>query len=89
MRYFLWRFFHRIIERIRAWRIERRVPRPLLIPLDLSAGVYPSSASIHRDVTPNGVRVYCLCASCGARLQASATLCQECAQRKSRPARPH
>lgn len=89
MRHFLWRLFHRIIERIRAWRIERRVPRPPLIPLDLSAQIYPSSASIHRDVTPNGVRVYSLCASCGARLQASATLCQECAQRKSRPARPH
>lgn len=89
MRHFLWRLFHRIIERIRAWRIERRVPRPPLIPLDLSAEIYPSSTSIHRDVTPNGVRVYSLCASCGARLQASATLCQECAQRKSRPARPH
>ena len=86
MRYLRWQFLHRIIERIRAW-IERRSVRPLLIPLDLKVGIY--SGSIHRDVTPNGVRVYSLCASCGARLQASATLCEECAQKKSRPARPH
>jgi ribosomal protein L40E len=85
---FLWQFFHRLIERVNAWRIERRAPRPLLIPLDMNVGMY-SSAAIHRDVTPNGVRVYSLCASCGARLQASATLCEECAQKKSRPARPY
>jgi ribosomal protein L40E len=88
MRHLRWQFLHRIIERIRAWRLERRTPR-LLIPLDLHFGLYHGSASIHRDVTPNGVRVYSLCASCGARLQASATLCEECAQKRSRPARPH
>jgi ribosomal protein L40E len=86
---FLWQFFHRIVERIKRWRIERRAPRPYLIPLDMSAGMYPTSVAIHRDVTPNGVRVYSLCASCGARLHASATLCEECAQKKSRPARPY
>lgn len=85
---FLWQFFHRLIERVRAWRIERHAPRPLLIPLDLGAGMF-ASAAIHRDVTPNGVRVYSVCACCGARLQTSATLCEDCAQKKSRPARPY
>jgi ribosomal protein L40E len=85
---FLWQFFHRIVERIKGWRIGRRAPRPSLIPLDMNVGLY-QTAAIHRDVTPNGVRVYSLCASCGARLHASATLCEECAQKKSRPARPH
>ncbi len=42
---------------------------------------------IHRDVSRNGVRVFSLCGCCGARLQASATLCEECAA-KRRPARP-
>ncbi len=46
------------------------------------------SAAIYRDVTPNGVRVFSLCGGCGARLNASATLCDECAQKRSRPARP-
>jgi hypothetical protein len=88
MRFFRWRFFHRIIERIKAWRDERRGPRPFLVPLDMNVGMFHSS-SIHRDVTPTGVHVYNLCASCGARLSASATLCEECAQKKSRPARPY
>jgi ribosomal protein L40E len=88
MRFLRWQFLHRLIERIRAWRIERRSPRPVLIPLEMNVGPY-HSAAIHRDVTPNGVRVYSVCASCGARLQASATLCEECAQKKSRPARPY
>lgn len=41
-------------------------------------------AAIHREVTSSGVRVYSLCGSCGARLEASATLCEECAIRRSR-----
>jgi predicted amidophosphoribosyltransferase len=41
-------------------------------------------SAIHRDVTSSGVRVYSLCGSCGARLEASATLCEDCAQRRSR-----
>ncbi|HMA24431.1 MAG TPA: hypothetical protein VKP00_10565 [Gemmatimonadaceae bacterium] len=64
------------------------MPQPLLIPLDMDVGTDAGSVWIHRDVTPNGVRVYSLCATCGARLHASATLCEECAQKRSRPARP-
>jgi hypothetical protein len=41
---------------------------------------------ILREVTPHGVRVSSLCASCGAQLAASATLCESCAQRRSRSA---
>jgi hypothetical protein len=50
---------------------------------------FPSfNATIFREVTPHGVRVFSLCASCGTRLDASATLCEECAHKRSRPARP-
>ena len=42
------------------------------------------SVGIHRGVTRSGVRYFSLCASCGMRLEASATLCEECAQRRSR-----
>ena len=79
--------FIRIGARYRAWR-ERRVARPFITPLYLH---FPPAltASIHRDVTPNGVRVYSLCGDCGSRLNASATLCEECAQKRSRPARPY
>ena len=41
---------------------------------------------IFREVTTQGVRVYSLCGSCGAQLAASATLCDSCAQRRSRSA---
>jgi hypothetical protein len=47
------------------------------------------AAPIHREVTANGVRVFSLCGSCGARLNASATLCEECAQKRSGQARPY
>jgi hypothetical protein len=78
--------FRRLVERFQAWRARRRATHPLITPLYLNIPQY--SAAIHRDVTPNGVRVYSLCCECGARLQASATLCDECAQ-KRRPARPY
>ena len=79
--------FHRIVERFRAWRERRRAVRPFVTPLYLNIPHY--SAAIHRDVTPNGVRVYSLCGDCGVRLQASATLCEECAQKRSRAPRPY
>jgi len=41
---------------------------------------------IYREVTSHGVRVYSLCGNCGAQLAASATLCESCAQRRSRSA---
>ena len=79
-------FFRQLIARIQAWRWRRRQP-PFLIPLHVHLA--SSSPSIHRDVTPNGVRVHSLCGCCGARLEASATLCDECAQKRSGQTRPY
>jgi hypothetical protein len=73
--------FRHFIARIQAWRAARRALRintTDVLPL------IALQAAIHREVTPAGVRVYSLCGSCGARLEASATLCEDCAQRRSR-----
>ena len=64
-----------ILARFRAWRLKRRYGTFMGTSLLLSFG-----PAIHRDVTPTGVRVYSLCGGCGARLECSATLCEECAQ---------
>lgn len=71
------RYLRSIIARIRAWRLGRRAKTVAEPSLLLSFG-----ASIHRDVTPHGVRFYSLCGGCGARLDCSATLCDECAKGK-------
>jgi hypothetical protein len=69
------RYIRSILARIRAWRLTRRFGAASAGPTLLSFG-----PSIYRDVTPTGVRVYSLCGGCGARLECSATLCEECAQ---------
>jgi len=70
------RYIRSILARIRAWRLKRRFRVGSTGPtLLMSFG-----PSIYRDVTPTGVRVYSLCGGCGARLECSATLCEECAQ---------
>lgn len=68
------RYIRSILARFRAWRLSRQFASttPSLM---LSFG-----PSIHRDVSASGVRVYSLCGGCGARLECSATLCEECAQ---------
>jgi hypothetical protein len=68
------RFIRSMMARLRAWRM-RRQGMVYESSLPLSFG-----ASILRDVTPNGVRFYSLCGACGARMDCSATLCEECAQ---------
>jgi hypothetical protein len=77
------------IIRIRSSRLWRsllhaplsRVPSsPLALSLEVTL-----SRGILREVTPHGVRVYSLCASCGAHLAASATLCDACARSRSAP----
>jgi hypothetical protein len=73
--------FRQFIARVQAWRAARRALR--IKPADVLPLMALHSA-IHRDVTPLGVRVYSLCGSCGTRLEASATLCEDCAQRRSR-----
>ena len=79
--------FRRIVARLRALKVARASAKPFIAASYLHIPSYP--AAIHRDVTPNGVRVYSLCGECGSRLRASATLCDECAQKRSRPARPY
>ncbi len=78
--------FRRLVARIRAWKSHRQPATPFV------GSLFPNVSSfmppIHREVSANGVRVYSLCCDCGAQLQASATLCDECAQKRSRPARP-
>ena len=69
------RYLRSIVARFRAWRLRRRIGNTTGPTLLLSFG-----PSIHRDVTKNGVRVYSLCGGCGARLECSATLCEECAR---------
>jgi len=76
-------FFRRLLARLFPGRFDRRAPRNSVVPLLLDAAAKPP-LTIHRDVSRNGVRVFSLCGSCGARLEASATLCEECAQRRSR-----
>ena len=68
-------FLRSIVARIRAWWLSRTT-KPVVTP----AALLSFGASIHRDVTPNGVKFYSLCGGCGARLDCSATLCEECAQ---------
>jgi hypothetical protein len=80
-----WQFLRRAFARIRAWRSRRGATQPVVSPTFINFVSYASS--IYRDVTPHGVRVFSLCGCCGSRLNASATLCEECAQ-KRRPARP-
>jgi hypothetical protein len=79
-------FFRRLLARLRNWRARSE---PLSIVPTSSFNFSSHMATIHREVTPNGVRVFSLCGCCGASLQASATLCEECAQKRSKPARPY
>ena len=76
-----------LINRVRSWqgwRLLRRgpaAPPPTALPF-----LVTMARPIYREVTSQGVRVYSLCGSCGAQLAASATLCESCAQRRSRSA---
>jgi hypothetical protein len=80
------RFLRGIVARIRAWKMKKFSPRHVIPVATFDFAI--SMASIRREVTPHGVRVYSLCGGCGAALQSSATLCEECAQKRSKPARP-
>jgi hypothetical protein len=78
MRYLqqLRQFWLRLIDR-RRWRRE---PATAAFVPDFIA-IEPT---LSRDVSRKGIRFYSLCAACGCRLAASATLCEECAHRRSR-----
>jgi ribosomal protein L40E len=69
---------HRLMTRLRAWRASWRRPASYQIPL-----IVPVAPPIFREVSSQGVRVFSLCGSCGARMETSATLCSACASRRS------
>ena len=76
-------FLRSIIVRLRAWynKAVGRESIAITLSSSLSSSFVPAlGQGLLRDVTPNGVRVYSLCGGCGARLECSATLCEECAQ---------
>ncbi len=77
-------FFRRLFARLVARRFDRRASQAAIIPLIIAK----PQLTLHREVSRNGVRFFSLCGSCGARLNASATLCDECAQRRSNSAPP-
>jgi hypothetical protein len=72
-------YFRTLLSRFTAWRTARKLPHiPIVVP-DFIA----YTPNIARDVSRKGVRFYSLCGSCGSRMESSATLCEECAQRRS------
>ena len=68
-------YLRSILVRLRTWIHKKRFGTTVEPSLLLTFG-----PSILRDVTPQGVRVYSLCGACGARMDRSATLCEECAR---------
>jgi hypothetical protein len=73
-----------LITRVRSWAARRLLRRSRTPAASALPFLVTMSRPILREVTPHGVRVYSLCGSCGSQLAASATLCESCAQRRSR-----
>ncbi|MEO5567973.1 MAG: hypothetical protein ABIR92_05750 [Gemmatimonadaceae bacterium] len=72
-------FVLRVWNRLLMWRESRKAPiMPVVVP-DFSACI----PTISRDVSSHGVRFYSLCGTCGDRMGSSATLCDECARKRS------
>ena len=72
-------FVRRFWNRWLAWRASRKTPRPPAMVPDFTS----YAPSIARDVTSKGVRFFSLCGTCGDRMESSATLCEECARKRS------
>jgi hypothetical protein len=72
-------FVRRVWDRLMAWRASRNAPVPTVIIPDFTANL----PSISRDVSVGGVRFYSLCGTCGERMEASATLCSDCARKRT------
>jgi hypothetical protein len=75
----LW--INEMVRRVRGWRLWEKLG--LVTPAREAPYLVVSARPLLREVTPNGVRVYSLCGSCGAVLAASATLCGDCARKRS------
>lgn len=72
-------FVLRVWNRFVAWRESRKAPVPAVVVPDF-VSYQPSLA---RDVSSRGVRFYSLCGACGERMESSATLCSDCASKRS------
>jgi hypothetical protein len=72
-------FVRRYWNRWLAWRASRKAPRPPVVVPDFSSGL----PSISRDVSSHGVRFFSLCGTCGERMESSATLCDDCARKRT------
>jgi hypothetical protein len=73
------RFFLQLRDRLNAWRDKRRLTTAAILLPDFIA----NEPTLSREVSRSGVRFYSICGSCGARLAVSATLCEECAQKRT------
>jgi hypothetical protein len=72
-------FVRELWNRLMAWRASRGAkPAPVAVP-DFVAYV----PNISRDVSSRGVRFFSLCGTCGERMESSATLCGECARKRT------
>jgi hypothetical protein len=73
------RLYQQLRDRLSSWYATRSLKTAAVLLPDLIASV----PTLSRDVSRSGVRFYSLCGNCGARLESSATLCEECAQKRS------
>jgi hypothetical protein len=73
------RLYFQLRDRLNEWRAKRTLKTAAVLLPDFIA----YEPTLSRDVSRAGVRFYSLCGSCGARLASSATLCEECAQKRS------
>lgn len=71
-----------MMGRLRAWLRGAR-GTPGASPNAVLEAFLMSERPLLREVSSQGVRVYSLCGSCGAHLDASATLCDACASHRS------
>jgi len=72
-------FVRRVWNRLLAWRASRKAPSlPIVVP-DFTAYL----PNLARDVSSHGVRFYSLCGTCGDRVETSATLCEDCARKRT------
>jgi hypothetical protein len=75
------RSINEMVRRVRGWRLWEKLG--LVRSVREAPFLILASRPLLREVTPNGVRVYALCNSCGTVLAASATLCSSCASKRS------
>ena len=72
-------FVRRVWNRLVMWRESRKAPVVEIAVPDFTSSI----PNISRDVSSHGVRFYSLCGTCGDRMQSSATLCDDCARKRT------